>query len=780
MMRQDKEFAWHSLSLEETEKELNTNFHVGLSSEESKRRLEASGPNELPLKRGDSIFLIFLRQFRSPLIYILLLAAAVVLWMNEIIDGSIIIFVLVFNALMGTIQEGRAQNTLMALRKFVKTVAAVIRDGKEVVTDDTRVVPGDIVVLDEGSRVPADARIFESYNLAIDESALTGESVPVYKENKVFKKDILNIAEQKNMVFKGTYVVRGGGRAVVVATGKHTVMGKISEEVAAINTEVPLRKDIRYLSRLIVLTILAIGAGIFLFGAIRGDSQALIFRTVVSLLVSVIPEGLPVVLTLVLATGIWRMAKRNVIVKQLQAVEALGQARVIAVDKTGTLTRNELVVREVFVDGKKFIVGGTGYESKGEMRLEKRIIDPPNHPELLTAGKVAVLSARAKAVFREQSNTWQVVGDPTEAAIMVFSEKLGFNKDDIENESPLLGEIPFDYKLKHHATSNLIKDGRQFIAVVGAPEVVLEKAEKILKGGKEQPFTKILREEVELVFREMSGRGLRVVAFGFNEKPVRRNDKSSFAVDVENITFGGFYGIEDSLRKEVAEALRLAAEGGIRVVMITGDHRLTAVSVAKSAGIFRDGDKVITGEELEKMSEKELADNLDKTSVFARVTPDHKLKIIQSYRRKGDVIAMTGDGVNDAPSLVAADLGVAMGNIGTEVAKEASDLVLLDDNFGSIVAAIEEGRSIFKTIKKVILYLFSTSVGEVITIVGAMFLGFPLPISPAQIIWLNLVTDGFLDVALAMEPKEDDLLKRKFSRPNKYLVDGLMLRRMIT
>ncbi len=476
---------------------------------------------------------------------------------------------------------------------------------------------------------------------------------------------------------------------------------------------------------------------------------------------------------LVLATGVWRMSKRNVLVKKLHAVEALGQARVIAVDKTGTITKNEMVIQKVYVDEKFFEVGGIGYEPRGEIKRENNTIDPLNHPELLFTGKIAAFCANARVLFSEEEKTWRVAGDPTEAAMLIFAQKLGFHKDDLERESPLTSEIPFDYKFKYHATIHQT-DGQKFLTVVGAPEAVLGLSQKIWHGGKSYHLPEEEKQKLESIFLSLSQEGLRVVALAESREVADTTKPET----IDNLTFVGFFGMKDALRPEVAEAMQKAVSAGIRVVMITGDHKVTAQAIAKEAGIYQDGDTILTGPDIDAFSDAKLSEKLVRTSVFARVTPEHKLRIIKAYKARGEIVAMTGDGVNDAPSLVAADLGVAMGRIGTEVAKEASDIVLLDDNFGSIVSAVEEGRSIYKTIKKVILYLFSTSWGETLTIIGALLLGFPLPLLPAQIIWLNFVTDGFLDVALAMEPKEKGLLRGNFERPKKYLIDKLMVQRM--
>lgn len=765
--------AWHSISVPQVFLKLKSSER-GLSIEEAKERLRSYGRNALPEKKPRSTFQLFLSQFESPLIYILLAASATVFVLGETVDGSIILAVLIFNAVAGTIQEGRAQNTLRALKNFVETKATVLRGGAERIIPDYDLVPGDVILLQEGEKVPADARIFIASNLKADEASLTGESEPVHKVQGIIKNPGAITSEQKNMVFKGTNIAAGNGRALVVATGVESVIGRIAKEISTIEGEIPLKANIRYLSRAIIVAVASISAFIFIAGILLGHSAKGMFITVVSLSVSIIPEGLPIVMTLILATGVWRMSKRNALVKKLQAVEALGQARVIAVDKTGTITKNELVIRTVWTDAREFEIGGVGYEAKGEIRLGGATIDAANHEELLLIGKAASFSATARLSYIEAEKRWQVSGDPTEAAMLVLAEKTGFHKDELLSESPLIAEIPFDYQAKYHATLNKVKGG-SLLTVIGAPEVLLSNSTKIRFDGKDHILSKKDKEELEGVYSRMSENGLRVLAVGMRRSSLKILDPES----VGALTFIGFFGMQDVLRPEVEEAMRRAAHAGIRVVMITGDHKLTARAIAREAGIFRAGDEIYTGNEIDAMSDEELTEKLGRVSVFARVTPEHKLRIINAYKERGEIIAMTGDGVNDAPSLVAADLGVSMGKIGTEVAKEASDIVLLDDNFGSIISAIEEGRSIYKTIKKVILYLFSTSAGEVLTIAGAIFLGYPLPLLAAQIIWLNFVTDGFLDVALAMDPKEKGLLAGTFEHPKRYLVDSLMFRRMI-
>ncbi len=764
---------WHLKSAAEIFKQFESGSS-GLSQAEAVGRLKKYGENRLPEAKADSLAAIFFSQFQSPLIYILLAAALIVFFTGQAVDSVIILTVLLFNAAVGTIQEGRAQNTLSALKKFAQTKATVLRSGKEMIIDDAEVAPGDILILQEGEKVPADARVILSRNLKIDESMLTGESEPVHKIEAAIKKSELLVPDQKNMAFKGSYVIAGHGQAVAVATGVKTVIGKIAKQIEAIDTESPFKANVRLLARLIIAAVAGISIFLFFFGIITGQAAAVMFATVVSLAVSVIPEGLPIVMTLVLAAGVWRMGKQNVLVKKLQAVEALGQARVIAVDKTGTITKNEMVVQKIYAGDKLFTVAGSGYEPAGEIKLDEKMVCLPNHPELLTVGKIASFCAGARLMYDEAANKWAVAGDPTEAALGVLAGKLGYIKSELEAEAPLVVDFPFDYKLKYHAAI-YASAGKKFLAVAGAPEEILKHSRKILRQEKSQLLTEAEKKKLESVFLAMSLDGMRVVALAEN----REITAEVTAEAPGGLTFVGFLGIKDALRPEAVIAITKITQAHIRTVMITGDHANTAKAIAGEAGIYHPGDLVLSGREIDALTDRALEEKITQAAVFARVTPEHKLRIIRAFKARGEIVAMTGDGVNDAPSLSAADLGIAMGRIGTEVAKEASDIVLLDDNLNSIIPAIEEGRNIYKTIKKVILYLFSTSAGEVLVIAASLFIGLPLPILPAQIIWLNFVTDGFLDVALAMEPKEKRLLDGNFKKLNKFMVDKLMGQRIL-
>lgn len=753
---------WYQKTIEQTLEDLKSSSE-GITQIEASRRLIEYGQNVLPEVKPLSLWWIFAKQFTSPLVYILLGVCVLVLIMGEFTDAIVIGFVLMFNAVIGTVQEGRANDTLQALKKFVQTKALVIRDGKEELVFDYELVPGDVVILREGDKIPADGRLLEVVGATVDESSLTGESNPIAKITEPILEveglPVLNPADQKNMLFKGTHLVAGSCTMAVVNTGVQTEIGKLSETISKVNTEIPLQKNIRYLSRLIVITVFAISFVLFLVGIQSGIDKYEMIKTVVSLAVSLIPEGLPVVMTLILANGVWRMSQRKALVKKLAAVEALGQTDVIAVDKTGTITKNELVVKKIWVNGKIFEITGSGYEPKGDVLHHKQTVSPMDVPELIMVGKYCSF-ADAELIFEPQTNSWLISGDPTEAALIVLAEKLGYKQDDMKQRHKVIQETAFDYHKKYR--SIVIDDAEnKTLIVTGAPEAIAK-----LSGLAQSSLHKDLIE--------MASQGLRVIAFGFV--------KVSGPIDLEKVpevSFGGLIGLEDTLHDEVPQAVADVRRAGMRVVMITGDWPDTAKAIAKLAGIYREGDHVLTGQQLTELSENELLLKLPQTSVFARISPDNKLKIVQGFQKLGLVIAMTGDGVNDVPPLVAANLGVAMGKTGTEVTKESADIVLLDDNFTTIAAAVEEGRNIYKTIKRALLYLFSTSIGELFAIAGALFLGWPLPVTAVQILWLNFVTDGFLTVTFAMEPKEGNLLRLPYKKPNNYIIDKLVISRMI-
>ncbi len=768
---------WHT----QTVKETLTTLHAtdsGLSEIEAQERIKIYGLNKLPEGKKSSLFVIFLRQFQSPIIYVLMAAAVLVFLMGDFVDAMVVFFVLIFNAVTGTVQEGRAQLTLEALKKYAGTSAVAIRDGSERIMSSEDIVCGDIIILQEGEKVSADGRVIESNNLQIDEASLTGESTPIHKNIETLSKQSLTVADQQNMVFKGTYVTSGSGKMVVVATGINTEIGKIAKEISQIDTDIPLKQDVARLSKLILFVVFIISIVLFILGIAAQMPLRSIFVTVVSLAISVIPEGLPIVMTLILAKGVWDMSKRNVLVKRLQAVEALGQTQIIAVDKTGTLTKNEMIVTHSYFGDKFYRVNGTGYKPEGTILLDDKAIDPEKNVGLRLMGRCAALSSGARISWNTSENTWKVMGDPTEAALLVFAKKTQQVKEELEKKYPKILELPFEYKTKFHAVANKIESSTT-LTVMGAAEKILAMSSSVWTESGTVELDKNYKKNIESAIEKLAKEGLRVVATGI----INNYNENNNWQDKKNLMFVGLYGIQDALRLEVEPAMRAVKEAGMKVIMITGDHKLTAEAIALQAGIFQKGDSIISGEEINNLTEEELSKQLLSVSVFVRVTPEHKLKIVRAYKKLGMIVAMTGDGVNDAPSLVAADLGVAMGKIGTEVAKEASDLILLDDNFGSIVAAVEEGRNIYRTIQKALLFLFSTAAGEILIISSSLIIGIvagmPLPLLPAQILWVNLVGDGILGIFLAYEPKEPGLLKNKYKKVSKYIIDLSTVKRLI-
>lgn len=759
----------------------------GLSSGELSGRTEKYGSNTLPEAPKTSRFTIFFRQFQSSIIYILLVASIIVYFLGEYIDASIILAVLVINAIVGTIQEGKAEDTLAALKNFATTTSTVIRDGVEDSIPDIELVVGDIVVLREGDKVGADARLIQMTNLLVDESSLTGESEPVEKILERIEGTAQLATEsfkQRNMLFKGTVIQSGFALAVVTAVGADTVIGNISGELSSISTDVPLKENIKKLSSWIILMVLLIGAFTFIVGIFKGHSVATMISVVIAMSVSAIPEGLPITVTLILAAGVYRMGKKNALVKKLQAVEALGHADVIATDKTGTLTMNQMTIQQVFSGNAMYFVSGVGYEPKGAITdSEGSTIDAKLHNELLMLGKISALVSNSPIVFDESKQIWRrVSGDPTESALTAFSQKLGFLKDEIIGELPLLAEVAFSSDTKYHAVIH--KDGIDtFYAIAGAPEVILSHSEQYLKGSIHSSMTIGDKEQIENAIQTMAGQGLRVIALATRKNPPKYAEEIG---KIPELIFVGLVGISDALRENIFESVRKAQGAGITIVMITGDYVETAKAIAEKAGIYRVGDVTLTGDDLASLTDDKLREVLPKVTVFARVTPEHKFKIVQLYRSLGMVIGMTGDGVNDALSLAAADLGIAMGKTGTEVAKEAADIILLDDNFKSIVSAIEEGRYIYHSIKKVITYLLATSIAEIFIIVGALIAGYPLALQPSQIIWLNFVTDGFLVLALAMEQNfitpsgTSNILKRPDSKSKSLITRSMQIRILVT
>lgn len=763
------------MNVQEVVKKLNSNVRSGLSKNEVKERVKKYGLNKLPDEPRESWIKVFIRQFKSPLIYILLLAAVIIYFVgHDRLDAFIISGVLFFNAIVGTIQEGRARNILESLKRFIKSESVVIRDGQKLFVDDSELVPGDIILLLEGERVPSDARIIESTNIKIDEAVLTGESNPVKKREGALQGQV-QVHDQNNMVFRGTYVLSGAGKAIVTSTGIHTEIGKITKAVKGIEEDMPLRRELNFLSKWIVLFILLMCVMIFVIGIFTGKPIRELLVMLTALFICVIPEGLPVVLTLVLVMGAYKLAKGHVLVKRMQAVEGLGQTDVIMIDKTGTLTRNELMVSKIVMGDVSYNVSGVGYFTEGDISLNGKKIDPKDNERLMLLAKAGCLLNRAEIHYIPEANLFEIKGDPTEASMFVMSRKLGIDKACLEKECNRVFEIPFSSEWKYHAVfCNMAGRGLAFIS--GAPEIIMVRSKNLSEENKNK-FYFMLREGLRIV-------AIAVKQFDVNNIPEKNDsDENTHAwfanVVASDLDYLGLLGIQDSIRPEVPDLVRHTRRAGINIVMVTGDHKETALFVAKEVGIYKDDDYVVDGKQLQLMSDKALQEKLHNITVFARVAPEQKLRIVDSFKKEGKIVAMTGDGVNDAPSLMAAHLGIAMGGIGTEVAKQAADIVLLDDSFANIVNAIKYGRHVFYTLRRVVLYFFATNMGEILVILFAIALALPLPITAAQILWLNLITDGFLDTALATEKPEKDIIKKKPSSNGSRIMDKNLFAKMM-
>ncbi len=753
-------------TVSQVEKEFHTNEKTGLTEREARERLQREGKNELPEGKRDTWFFIFISQFQSPLIYILLVAAVIIFFVGEHrLDAFIISGVLLFNAIVGTIQEGRTSNIIASLRRFIRTKTIVIRDGKHQIIDDEDVVVGDLIVLKEGERVPADARVVQENRLQIDEAILTGESTPVYKTDDALSGDVL-VANQKNMVFQGTSILSGSGIAIVVATGADTQIGKLHKTIEEINTDIPLKKELIRLSYAILLFVLLICVVLLVIGVLFGRPFQELAVMLTALFICVIPEGLPVVLTLVLVTGAYRMARKKVLIKNLQGVEALGRTDVIVIDKTGTLTRNEMMVTQAITKQCTYTVSGEGYFAEGSVYENGKVADLSKHPELEQMGVASELLNSAEVSFDKKLRLFDIKGDPTELALSIFAQKLGLKEDALKKEYTLLYDIPFDSKRKYHAAYFKHND-TYIVYMIGAPEIVFERVNEVSDFCK-KGVADFLKEGLRTVAIASKQCDVSALAVGQSEEQTLAAYEAMLG---NGLTMLGLCGIQDSIRKEVAGVIEQARDVGMHIIMATGDHKDTALYVAKKVGIFKDGDEVITGQELETMSDEQLLKKLDGITVFARVNPKDKARIIDLFHQQKKIVAMTGDGVNDVPSLLAADLGIAMGGIGTEVTKQAADLVLLDDSFVNIISAIEQGRHIFYTLRRVVLYFFATNLGEILIVLIALFTNLPLPLTASQILWLNLVTDGFLDVGLSMEPQEPDLLQASWLKQKVRLID---------
>ncbi|MCX8153330.1 MAG: HAD-IC family P-type ATPase [Candidatus Bathyarchaeota archaeon] len=777
-----QETVWHSLSVEDVFRQLNTSER-GLTNAEAAKRLQIYGSNELEEEKKTGKLALLVRQLKSPLVGVLLVAALISFFVEKYTDMAVILVVIALNAAIGFFQEYKAEAALEALKTMAAPEAEVIRDCPEtgsciemrVKTRD--IVPGDVIDLEAGAKVPADARIFEAINLEIDESMLTGESTPVKKTAGILQKDV-PVADRVNMAFSGTIVTRGRGKAVVVATGMKTEIGKIAKLIKETEkAETPIQKQTVDLSKKLGLLALSASGLILIISLLRGSEFLEAFLFVLAAAVSAIPEGLPVVITITLAIGVHRMAKRNAIIRKLQAVDTLGSATVICTDKTGTLTTNQMTAQKILVDNKIVKVTGVGYIPEGHFEVDGKPVDAAKDEALSFLLKAAALcnDARLRLHKLDGKQQWEIYGDTTEGALVVAAAKAGFQKEDLEAKYPRVDEIPFDPKNRYMATFHKISAEKLHIYVKGAPETIIERCAEILEEGKTKKLTPQKKAEILEVSTRMASEALRVLAIAYEAIDAEELEKSKSDIQLgrAKLVFVGLAGMLDPPRPEAKSAVQLCKKAGIKVIMATGDHKLTAEAIAKEIGILEANGRVLTGLDLDGMSDAELDAVINETAVFARVSPTHKYRIVESLRRKGHIVAMTGDGVNDAPALKAAEIGVAMGITGTDVTKETADMVLADDNFASIVNAVEEGRVVFENIRKVVKYLISTNTGEIITVIAALLLlpGVPLIFTPVQILWVNLVTDGLLDKFLAMEPKDQGVMEQPPRKPKERIIN---------
>jgi Ca2+-transporting ATPase len=739
----------------------------GLSEAAVSVRLRQYGPNRLAEEGQISRLKLLLHQFTSPLIYILMLAAVVTFFLQEFKDAGVIVAVIILNAVIGYTQELKAEKNVRALKKLIVPKARVIREGREQEIDSENLVPGDLVVLASGSKVPADLRLFKTLELRVDEAMLTGESLPAEKKHQTLAEENLTAGDQANMAFMGTVVVHGRARGVVVETGQRTVLGQIATQVQeALTLKAPLQEKFDRFARNIGFVVLMASVLLFVVGVLTGESIKNMFMTVVGAAVAAIPEGLPVVVTITLAIGVTRMARRNAIVRRLPAVETLGSTTVIGSDKTGTLTKNEMTVKEVFAGEHVYELTGEGYDPKGEVLSEWLAVDSELGDELKRVFRIGLLCNESDVY--EEDGVYKVDGDPTEGALIVSALKAGLNAAEERAAYPQIDIIPFESDRGYMATLHE-HEGNKWIFIKGAPEKLFDIC-STCSGG---PWQKVGN-----ISENFAREGLRVLAMAYKEVPPETEELTHELLET-GLVFAGLQGMMDPPRPEVIGAIEGCRKAGIRVVMITGDHAITARTIAKKLGVGDREPEVLTGRELETMSDDELFQKVPKVSVYARVSPHHKLRIIRQLIKHGDIVAVTGDGVNDAPALKAAHIGVVMGKSGTDVAKEASDMVLADDNFTSIFNAVEEGRIVFDNLRKVTFFLIPTGIAAILSILGSVLFGLPMPYLPAQLLWINLVSNGLQDVALAFEPGEKGVLLRPPRNPREGIMSRILIERTV-
>ena len=738
--------------------------HGGLSEKEARKKLLEHGPNILEEKKKISLVKLLLRQFTDVMVLVLLASTVISAFMGDVTEAVTIIAIVVINAILGFVQEFRTEKTMEALKSLAAPAAKVLRNGKMTSIPAEQIVPGDVVLLETGDRVPADATLLESMSLQADESLLTGESMPVEKKASAAGK-ALDCKDRRCQVYMGTVITGGRAKALVHATGMNTEMGGIADLIRNIEEEqTPLQKRLAHLGKLIVAGCLTICAIVAVTGILRGEDAFNMLLSGISLAVAAVPEGLPALVTISLALGVQRMLKRNALIRRLPAVETLGCACVVCSDKTGTLTQNKMTVRKIFTGDRMVEVRDD--VQKPPFLFKGCRVDSARDAILRQVLEIGALCNNASLSAGKTSGTWEFTGDPTEGALLVASAKAGLTSEVLASNYFRLDEVPFDSDRKCMSVVCDNHKGETFVFSKGAPDELLKKCSKIMGPKGVVPLTQELRLKFLRTNDAMAQDALRVIAVAYrrlNSRVWRHNELES------DLIFAGLVGMLDPPREEAAEAVLKCRLAGIKPVMITGDHKLTAVAIAKELDIYRDGETVLTGNELDTMDERKLEQVADDVSVYARVSPKHKLMIVRALKNRGHIVAMTGDGVNDAPAVKEADIGVAMGLTGTDVTKEASSMILLDDNFATIIAAIEEGRVIYNNIRKFIRYMLACNIGEVLTMFLGMLAGLPIPLLPIQILWVNLVTDGLPAVALGFDPPERDVMKRRPRGPDESI-----------
>ena len=765
---------WYQQSPEEVAQSLDTSLTAGLSSGSAQSKLETFGPNELKEQEGKSFLQKLIAQFSDFLILILIAAALISVFVGEAKDAIVIMSIVIVNALLGLYQEGKAEKALEALKKMASPTAKVLRDGSPQEISSSQLVPGDLVILETGDIIPADLRLVESSNLKVEEASLTGESVPVEKRAQETYSEEVSLGDRHNMAYMSTIITYGRGKGIVVETAEGTEIGKIAAMIQTFEEEpTPLQKKLNQLGKVLGMTTIAVCVAVFGIGLLQGREVLEMFMISISLAVAAIPEGLPAIVTIVLAIGMNKMVERNAIVKKLLAVETLGATSVICTDKTGTLTQNEMTVVKVLADNKLIEVEGTGYEPVGDFKLEGSTITTKESSGLKLLLTIAALANDAK--LDNSSGMYRIIGDPTEGALVTLAGKAGIDSAELNHMYKRIEEIPFDSERKMMTTfHDMPNDEGVSSFTKGAPDIIIGRCNRIILDGRVREFTPELKSEVLKVNSDLSRAALRVLAFAFKEYASLPADPSPDKNESDMI-FVGLTGMIDPPRPEARDAIALCKKAGVNAIMITGDYKETAFAIAKDLGMADTEDQAMMGEKLDGMSDEELQEVVKNTKVFARVSPEHKVRIVSALRANGDIAAMTGDGVNDALAIKKADIGVSMGITGTDVAKNTAEMILTDDNFASIVAAVEEGRIIFSNIKKFVYFLLSCNIGEILLVFTSILMNLPVPLLPIQLLWLNLVTDSFPALALGVEKGEPDIMNQPPRNPDEAILDRRML-----